>query len=273
MGIAGACMVPHPPLIIPDVGRGEEKAIGKTIEAYHEAAKRIAALKPETIFIVSPHSVMYRDYIHISPGENASGDFGRFRAPGVKISVRYDRELRDELVRLAGSEGLPAGTEGDRNADPELDHATMIPLWFLNHYYTDYKIIRCGISGLPFSMHYELGRKVAEAAEKTGRRTVFIASGDLSHCLKEDGPYGYRKEGPEYDRRIMEIMGKGDFRSLLKLDEDFCDHAGECGQRGFCMMAGALENLPFRAEKLSYEGPFGVGYGIVFYSLESGGAN
>jgi len=267
MGIVGAAMVPHPPLIIPDVGRGEEERISRTVESYRDVAERIAALKPETVAVVSPHSVMYRDYIHISPGEGARGDFGQFGAPGASVNARYDVSFREELCRKAEENGISAGTLGDVNAKAELDHATMIPLWFLNHVYTDYKILRIGISGLPFRTHFELGKKIAETAAELKRRTFFIASGDLSHCLKEDGPYGFRKEGPEYDRQIMEIMGNGDFQKLLSLDEGFCDEAGECGQRGFCMLAGALENLAFSPEKLSYEGPFGVGYGVCFYSV------
>ena len=57
MAVIGAVMVPHPPLIIPEVGRGEEKAIQKTINAYHQAAKEIAALQPETIVVTTPHYV------------------------------------------------------------------------------------------------------------------------------------------------------------------------------------------------------------------------
>ena len=34
MGITAAFMVPHPPLIVPDVGKGEERKIADTIEAY-----------------------------------------------------------------------------------------------------------------------------------------------------------------------------------------------------------------------------------------------
>ena len=71
MAVIGAVMVPHPPLIIPEVGRGEEKAIQKTINAYHQAAKEIAALQPETIVVTTPHSIMYGDYFHISPGFDA----------------------------------------------------------------------------------------------------------------------------------------------------------------------------------------------------------
>ncbi len=94
---------------------------------------------------------------------------------------------------------------------------------------------------------------------------MIIASGDLSHRLKEDGPYGYQKEGPEYDKRIMEVMGQGDFGELLEFSEDFCEKAGECGHRSFAIMAGALDRIKIAAKRLSYEGTFGVGYGICTY--------
>lgn len=74
MAITAAYMVPHPPLIIPDVGNGQERIIQKTIDSYHETAQRIALQKPETIILISPHQTMYADYFHISPGTEASGD-------------------------------------------------------------------------------------------------------------------------------------------------------------------------------------------------------
>ena len=82
MSILAGFMVPHPPMIVPAVGHGSEKQIEKTTAAYEQAADEIAALAPETIIITSPHTVMYSDYFHISPGKRASGDFGRFRAAG-----------------------------------------------------------------------------------------------------------------------------------------------------------------------------------------------
>ena len=80
MSIIAAYMVPHPPMIIPQIGRGNEKQIQETIDAYRNVAREIASLKPETIIISSPHSVMYSDYFHISPGKNANGDFSNFHA-------------------------------------------------------------------------------------------------------------------------------------------------------------------------------------------------
>ena len=265
MPITLTCMLPHPPLIVPAVGRGEERNIQKTIDAYHEAARRIAACRPETIVVISPHQVMYADYFHISPGESAYGDFGQFRAPGEQMKVSYDTAFVKKLSALAEEKDLPAGTLGQH--DRKLDHGTMVPLYFVNQYWTDYQLVRVGLSGLPLIRHYELGQCIQETANALNRKVVIIASGDLSHRLKEDGPYGYREEGPAYDARIIEVMGRGDFGRLMEFSEDFCEKAGECGHRSFTIMAGALDKMKVTAENLSYEGPFGVGYGICTYNV------
>lgn len=126
MSVKGGIMVPHPPLIIPEVGRGREKEIQTTIDAYHSAARKLASWQPDTVVVLSPHSVMYMDYFHISPGTEAEGDFGQFGAPQVKIKVSYDTEFVELLSREAQDRKIPAGTLGERA--PQLDHGTMIPL-------------------------------------------------------------------------------------------------------------------------------------------------
>lgn len=72
-----AYMVPHPPMIIPEVGRGSEAQIEATRAAYMQVAEEIAALKPDTIILSSPHATMYADYFHISPGKESKGSFAR----------------------------------------------------------------------------------------------------------------------------------------------------------------------------------------------------
>ena len=264
MGIVAGFMVPHPPMIVPDIGRGSEAQVADTSAAYERVADEIAALAPETIIITSPHSIMYADYFHISPGRSANGSFAGFRAPGVRFSEEYDTELVREICRLAGKEDFPAGTLGER--DKELDHGTMVPLWFIRNKYKGGKIVRIGLSGLPLIDHYRLGMIIREAAENTGRRVVFVASGDLSHKLQDYGPYGYVPEGPEYDERIMDVMGRAAFGELLDFDTTFCDKAAECGHRSFVIMGGAFDGTAVKAERLVHQDVTGVGYGIcTFY--------
>ncbi len=264
MAIIAGFMVPHPPMIVPEIGRGSEAQIEATTKAYERVADEIANLEPETIIITSPHSVMYADYFHISPGCTARGNFAGFGATGVRFNECYDTDLVSEICRLADEEHFPAGIMGER--DPALDHGTIVPLWFIRNKYKDGKIIRTGLSGLPLIDHYRFGMIIRKAAENTGRRTVIVASGDLSHKLQEYGPYGFAPEGPKYDERIMDVMGSARFGELLEFEGSFCDKAAECGHRSFVIMAGAFDGLSVKATRLSHQDVTGVGYGIcTFY--------
>lgn len=262
MPVTGAFIMPHPPLIIPDIGQGRQSEIQNTIDACYEIARRSADLRPDTIVLLSPHSVMYADYFHISPGVYAKGDVGRFNARQVRFEVKYDQEVAETLTKLAQNAGLPAGTQGER--DPALDHGSMVPLYFINQTYTDYKLVRVGLSGLPAADHYWLGMCVAAAADK--RNVVLLASGDLSHMLTADGPYGYAPEGAEFDSLVTEVMRDGDFSRFLTLDPSLAEKAAECGLRSFIIMAGALDRRAVKPELLSYEGPFGVGYAVAAFT-------
>ncbi|MBQ3105426.1 MAG: AmmeMemoRadiSam system protein A [Lachnospiraceae bacterium] len=266
MSILAGFMVPHPPLIIPEVGKGEEKKIRKTIQCYRRVAEEVARLKPETIVVISPHNVMYEDYFHIRPGGYVSGDFGQFGAKRVQIQCTCDTEFVRETCYEGERQNIPWGTKGGK--EKTLDHGTMIPLYFINDCYGDYKLVSVGLSGMSLPLHYRLGQALKSASERTGRRTVVIASGDLSHHLKEEGPYGYTKEGPAYDERIMDVMGRGAFGELFDFSDEFCAKAGECGHRAFTILAGALDGLSVVASRLSYEAPFGVGYGICSYLVD-----
>lgn len=268
MSILAAVVVPHPPIILPEIGRGEENKISATSDAYKEISRRIVELQPETIIITSPHSIMYADYFHISPGESAEGDMSKFRAPQVQLKINYDVDFVDKLSATAMNENIPAGKMGER--EKNLDHGTFIPVRFLEQAGLDLeavKFVRIGLSGLGADVHYKFGQTIKQVAEELNRRVVFIASGDLSHKLKAEGPYGYVEEGPKFDAAVMENLGGADFLKLLTMDNKLCNRAAECGLRSFWIMAGALDRESVSAEKLSYEGTFGVGYGIVWFNV------
>ncbi len=264
MAIKAAFMVPHPPMIVPAVGKGSEAQVKTTSDAYDEVAKRIAELKPDTIIISSPHASMYADYINISSGKGDTGSLADFRAPEVKFEETYDTELVARIETLASLEGLDAGTLGRQHNG--LDHGTMVPLFFIEKYYKDFKLVRIGLSGLDLTKHYELGMLVQKACDELGRNAVYVASGDLSHKLQPYGPYGFAPEGPEYDKRIMDVAERAAFEELFAFEESFCEKAAECGHRSFVIMAGALDGKSVKAEVFSHEDVTGVGYGIAEFT-------
>ncbi|MCM1296909.1 MAG: AmmeMemoRadiSam system protein A [Muribaculaceae bacterium] len=265
MSMIGSIIVPHPPIIIPTVGRGREHEVQATIAAYRTAARQAADWKPEVLIVTSPHLVMYADYFHISPGKGASGDMSAFGAPQTRLTAEYDGELREEIIRQAEAAGIRAGTLGEK--DPSLDHGTFLPLYFLREAGVSCPILRIGLSGFSPMEHYRLGQCIARAVDKLGRRAVFVASGDLSHKLKDDGPYGYAPEGPVFDQLVTVAMAGGDFLRFLTMDAGLCDRAAECGLRSFQIMAGALDGLAVESKLLSHEGTFGVGYGVATFAV------
>ena len=267
MSILAAYAVPHPPLIIPTIGQGREGEIAATVRAYHETMRAAAEMRPDTVVIISPHATAYDDFFHISPGAGAEGNFAAFGHPEISIGIEYDEEFVRVLSSTASEKNIPAGTLGEKN--PALDHGTMIPLFFLSEYLGDAptKFVRIGIAGLPAHTHALLGQAIAAAAERLGRRTICIASGDLSHRLMEGGANGFAPEGAEFDELCTAFMKTGDFLSLLQIPGSFAEAAGHCGLNGLWVLAGALDRAATDAKLHSYEAPFGVGYAVSSFTV------
>ena len=267
-----AYILPHPPIAIPEVGGDEIKKIDATEKAFDKAAKDIAAYDPETIVVISPHNNMYRDAFYIAKGIGGEGNLARFNAPKPSVYYEYDTELCEEIVKLAEEFGIPVAYSED-GADI-IDHGTVVPLYYVNREYrvnktAPYRIVRIAPSLLSDSVLYDMGYLIERAVAHVGRRAVIIASGDLSHKLKEDGPYGYIKEGPEFDEAVTDVMKSGKLEDFTEIDKDVNELSANCGYPGFVMLAGALQDYKVTSDFLSYEGTFGVGYGICIFDCEN----
>lgn len=278
-GIVVAIAVPHPPLIVPSVGKGEESAIQSTIDAYRKAARSVAEAKPDVIVLTSPHAPLFRDGFFVSDASEVYGDMGRFRAPQTAIDYPGDPEFADQLSEIVEEAGIPVVRESALYAcepgsmhEHGVDHATFVPLYFISQEIAGVPVVRIGLSGLDEADHQKMGRAIAKVANEQGKRVAFVASGDLSHKLKSDGPYGFDPAGPVFDGMIGDIFQTGELDRLFALDSRMCEDAAECGLRSFQIMAAALEeqsNLDncdrFESNLLSLEGPFGVGYAVATF--------
>lgn len=273
MGLLAAYAVPHPPLIVPAVGAGQEARIADTIVAYEEVARRVAEHAPDVVVIASPHAPLYRDGFFIADAPTEEGSLAAFGHPDERIAIHTDLAFAQAVTDRLKRRSIP--TAGAPSRHEEIDHATYVPLHFLSRHIdlSSVAVVRIGLSALSDSDHEFLGLSITRAAEDLGRRAVLIASGDLSHKLTEDGPYGFDAAGPAFDRAVTDLFAHGQLRALGRLDAELCESAAECGLRSFEIMAGALEGLPFTPELLSYEGPFGVGYAVAAFEVECGPAS
>lgn len=266
MTVLNAVAVPHPPLIFPEVGKGKEKEIQHTIDAYRKAMRFLADGKPDTIVIISPHMRWYSNYFHVESAPVIKDKFVQFGAPQVEMTATADEEFASALDKQCRAHNFPCGTLGEQ--EQNIDHGSFIPMRFLNEIMADYKVVRIAISGLSVLHHYLLGHIINEVSNKLGRKTAIIASGDLSHRLLADGPYGFTEEGPEFDKQITEVLKNADFLQIMQMEPELCEAAGECGYRPFVIMGGAFDARNVQSELLSYEGPFGVGYGVATFAAK-----
>lgn len=261
-----AFIVPHPPIIIPEIGHGEEQKITLTTKAYHQIAQKINALKPDTIIIISPHAKAYSDCFYIPLSLTSEGSLKDFGAPDLRFKMTNNQDFIRHLIRYSNE--LNNDIYSHQIQVDHLDHGTMVPLYFINQYYTNYQLVKIPLSGLSNERHYQLGKAIQKVIINHSQNVVIIASGDLSHKLKTTGPYGFAKEGLLFDQEITKAMKLGDFLKFLTLDEELCSNAAECGRRSFIMMSGIFDGYDVSSELLSYEGPFGVGYAVAeFHSI------
>lgn len=263
-------IVPHPPIMVPEVGGSEASKVRRTQQALVELGGKIARSGAETMLVITPHGPVLWDAIPIVTQAAVKGDLGRFGAADVFFSLRTDSELADALREEMVSLGLPHAII-DASYGYRLDHGVAAPLYWLQRGGVALPVVICGMAILPLWKLYGFGVAVAQAAAKLGRQLAVVASGDLSHRLLPEAPNGYDPMGPVFDQRVQEIVAAGDPLALIGLDPVLVERAGECGLRPMVMLFGAFDGLAVKTEVLSYEGPFGVGYMVA--SVEPLGAD
>lgn len=271
--IISSYIFPHPPIIIPEVGKGAESGAEDTISAVGKAAAKIKDDRPTTIIVTTPHGPVFQDYVHMGTSERLSGDLSRFGSPGVRLEFDNNIEMVNRIIEYAKEQGISSGGLDDGimkkyKLSRDLDHGVLVPLYFVHKELKEFKLVHISIAGLPFEDLYRFGMCIEKAVLETDEQVVFLASGDLSHRLSEDAPYGYSERGGEFDRLLVNSVKSLDIERLMAVDEEFCESAGECGLRSFIMMFGALDGYELQPEVYSYEGPFGVGYAVARFGVK-----
>ncbi|HEX7721493.1 MAG TPA: AmmeMemoRadiSam system protein A [Pyrinomonadaceae bacterium] len=251
-----AGIAPHPPIMVPEVGRESSIEVQNSISAMAELTARVISSKAETVVIISPHGPLEANAFIAYDGPKLFGDFANFRAPTTTVHAELDDELLDEITRAAANEHLIVM----RIRDVDLDHGTSVPLYFLQRNGWTGRVIALGYSFLSSEDHVRFGNCVRAAIEKLGRRVAFIASGDLSHRLKRDAPAGYNPHAHLFDEEVVDAIRSCTTDRILDIDQEVRRTAGECGYRSMLVAIGATRDLDSNCEVISYEAPFGVGY-------------
>jgi AmmeMemoRadiSam system protein A len=264
--IAG--LSPHPPIVVPEVGRGEEAKASGTGAALRKLGEVFAKSPAETLVVITPHGPVFSDVVSIRSQPRLKGSLSNFGAAKVKIDLPNDLALVDAIVGEAEKDGVPLVLLDDRKMDrygveKELDHGVLVPMSFITQAGYAGKLVIVNIGFLPLYDLYKFGADIERAALRLGRKIAVLASGDLSHRLTPGAPAGYNPRGKDFDAKMMDLLRRFEPTEAVLFPADLAEDAGECGLRPIAMMLGALDRYPARSEVLSYEGPFGVGYGVA----------
>ena len=91
-------IMPHPPIIIPGIGRGQEKAAEATISGCKKIAGEIERLKPETIVVITPHGPVFRDAVCLHTDKILAGSFKKFGHSEIEFEYSNDTERMESFL-------------------------------------------------------------------------------------------------------------------------------------------------------------------------------
>lgn len=272
--IVAGYLMPHAPVFIEEVGGGQARKVQSTQQAMHDVGKEIAALKPELIVVISPHGPIFTDAISLYDFEEYVGDFHRFGEFTLNYRFKKATDLLAQLMsHSAKQKGLYYALSEKQfrkfQHDPKLDHGVLVPLHFVSQHYQEFELLAMSYGTFSPVSLLKHGQILFDAIEKTGKRTVIIASGDMSHALSNNGPYNYNENGPWFDSQMQACISNQTPYDVFSLPHERLEMAAECGYKSYAIMMGALSKLTLACNVVSYEGPFGVGY-LVARFMPSG---
>lgn len=259
-----SALSPHPPILIPGVGKNNLNKLKKTVKALKSLEQELYASKPETIIIISPHGQILDNAftINLNPQYLANfkefGDFStelKFKGDPILIQeIRADDEMEKEIPLVLVSK-------------EEIDHGISVPLYYLTQHLKEIKIIPVSYSALALKIHLKFGKFLQEQILNSNKRVAVIASGDLSHCLTKKSPGGYHKDGKIFDQKLIKLLKNKNVEGILNLNKNLIQNTKECGLKSIIIILGILNQSNYQSEILSYEAPFGVGYAVINFRL------
>lgn len=273
MPLIKASLLPHSPLLIPEIGRANYAFLNKTVIAYERIGADLKTDEVETIILISPHGAPDSDSFVVNVAPELEMSFKDFGFIPPRTMIKGDSLLADQIKNT-----LRPDFPLNLISDPMLDHGSAIPLCLLK------KILEAGEAlgtpgqkaivnnlkivvisppaGADRQTLFDFGSKLQTLISADEKHIAVIASGDLSHRLKKKSPGGYSPKGAKFDNKLIEYLSAPESatENILKMDEKLIADAGECGLKSLMILLGVLNGLNWQPEVLAYQTDFGIGY-------------
>lgn len=255
----GAYLMPHPPILVGDLG-GKEAAKGRaTIKGMIRAGKEIAASGSDLIVVLTPHGCQHPEALAVRQGDDVKGHMGKFGRRDIALAIDHAGDLAQDFLRLGQEMGLALKPISPQTA---LDHGAFVPLYFVYEAGFRGRVLHL-VTGWPGLDDEEtLGGILREILDGGQEDWSLIISGDLSHYLDVHGPYGYREAGMVFEQKMEDIIRAGNLEALDQFSDREIHDAGQCGLAPL-RIGRALFGHDLDTSIYSHEWPFGVGYMVA----------
>ena len=263
MPLEYACVVPHGGDIIPNLAvRKTERLFENARDSVRKIAREIREARPDTIIIASPHNLRLQYNIAIITSENSTGQLNGPRGRRVRLRLKCDRELAQDLLKVSTQKHLPVvganyGTAEGSASDVPMDWGTLVPMWFVakEERVRARVVIVAPSREIPLSRNIAFGIVIGEIAKKSKKRIVFIASADQAHAHQKSGPYGFHRSATKYDQLVCRAIQKNRIGSISRLSKRFVEEAKPDSLWQMAMLAGITKVVEMQGTLLSYTVP------------------
>jgi AmmeMemoRadiSam system protein B len=253
--ITFAAIVPHPPLLLPTIGKDAVKKLAQTQKALEQLEQELYLARPDTLLIISPHGPVMPDAFVIDIAAQYQLDFKEVGDFQTTKTVRSDFLLIDRIQRNARKE-TPVVLANEES----LGYGIGIPFLFLSAHLPNVTIVPVFTSTYDLKTHYAFGKLLKEEILNSNKRIAVIASADLAHTLTKDAPGGLAVEGQQVDTTVQQFLTNKNTAGLLTIDHGLLTAAKACGVQPITTLLGVLEGIGYDPKIYSYEFPFGIGY-------------
>lgn len=258
MAIIKSYLLPHSPLLIPEIGKANHSLMQKTALVYENIKTELKNNKIDSVVIITPHGHEQINNFLINCSPDLDINFQDFGFIPPKTTIKGDIPLADQIKNTLQEE-FPL----KQVSYLTLDYGSGIPLYLLKEQSYDFKALTITpTSDLDLNIQAAFGEKLYPILENSPKRIALIASGDLSHRLMRKSPGGYSPKGPKFDNKVIEYLSYPEtaLNNLLNMDKNIILAASECGLKPILMLLGVLKNKSWKPDILAYQTDFGVGY-------------
>jgi len=265
MPLKAVCLLPHSPLLIPEIGKANHSFFEKTTKAYQTIAEKLKEKQIELLIILSPHASLEKKSFQINVSPEMEINLKDFGFIPNKTSFQGDAVVADKI-----KESLENDFPIFLSSESIMDYGSAIPSYLLKNLGLNPKIIIISpASELSKEEQINFGLALRTIIDKQEKNIAVLASGDLSHRLEKKSPGGYSSKANKFDNRIIEILSEEETASeeIMNLDEKLTAETAECALSPIIILFGVLNKNKFNSEILAYQREFGIGYLSVDFEL------